>query len=156
MGHVRRKDTSEMVPFGRRAFGHVNVSIYIDAQGRKSFRSKRMVARLVANAFVDGYTGIYDAVKHLNGNRLDNRAVNLKWVPRFMLSSAVEGACGVMVSLVDDPEVQMVFSSISQAQDELHVEKLKKLLSVHGKYATVVDWNGERKLVLIQLLFPEN
>lgn len=38
------------------------------------------LARLVAHAFVDGYSETNNTVDHINNNRQDNRACNLQWV----------------------------------------------------------------------------
>ena len=51
-------------------------SIAIKADG---VRRKHLVHRLVARAFVDGYSPEL-SVNHINCNKQDNRAVNLEWV----------------------------------------------------------------------------
>jgi hypothetical protein len=43
----------------------------------------RSLPRLVADAFVPGQTRIFNTPVNLNGDRLDNRADNLMWRPRW-------------------------------------------------------------------------
>lgn len=55
--------------------GHEYVTL-IDAFG---VEKEERVAHLVANAFIANAEGKQE-VRHLNGDKLDNRAVNLEWV----------------------------------------------------------------------------
>ncbi|KAI8149200.1 hypothetical protein BJV82DRAFT_591002 [Fennellomyces sp. T-0311] len=151
MGHVRRKDTSEIVPFFVGKHGHTYVSMYKDCQGPKKYRSTRTVARLVANAFVDGYTGERDWVDHLNGDQHDNRALNLRWVHREK-----KPVCPIVVSLVDDPKIQREFRSTRKLQRELHVCDVKAVIEKYGgTFTKTIEWNGEKKLAQFRLLSSE-
>ena len=48
--------------------------------GRKGNQNKCLVHRLVASAFIPNPDPLYrDQVNHKNGNRTDNRVVNLEW-----------------------------------------------------------------------------
>lgn len=60
-------------------FGIVKVSLY--KNGRELIT--RSVAVMVADAFVDGKTEFFNTPIHLDGDRLNCRADNLMWRPRW-------------------------------------------------------------------------
>ncbi|KAI8145198.1 hypothetical protein BJV82DRAFT_655890 [Fennellomyces sp. T-0311] len=155
MGHVRRKDTCEMLPLVPAKFGHLTVSMCKDGQERMGAGNNRSVARLVANAFVDGYNSKLDTVKHLNKDNQDNRALNLKWVTNLAVNRPKRSVRPVVASLVDDPKVQEVFQSIYRAELELGVDNLRKKLLQYGTLTKEVDWDGEKELVHIQFHLSE-
>lgn len=55
--------------------GHVQIELW-----KNNICSKRLIHRLVANAFVDGKTLNSDVVDHIDGNSGNNNASNLRWV----------------------------------------------------------------------------
>lgn len=60
-------------------YGIVKISLY--KNGRELVT--RSVALLVANAFVEGKTDIFDTPIHIDGDRLNCRADNMMWRPRW-------------------------------------------------------------------------
>ncbi len=73
-GHVRNSVTEKVLKPVVCTNGYLRVSL-----GR--FSPNNLVHRLVARAFVEGYSEHLD-VNHKNGVRADNRAENLEWVTR--------------------------------------------------------------------------
>ncbi|KAI8148607.1 hypothetical protein BJV82DRAFT_592698, partial [Fennellomyces sp. T-0311] len=119
MGHVRKVDNFTLLNLHCMPNGYIYVYMYLDKKNLKSkdfattsVRQYLMVSvsRLVAKAFVDGYSEEQTIVKHLNGDRQDNRAQNLKWVSKCC-SSLQRTSRKVVASLVDDPTKQKEFPS---------------------------------------------
>ncbi|KAI8148623.1 hypothetical protein BJV82DRAFT_592744, partial [Fennellomyces sp. T-0311] len=119
MGHVRKVDNFTLLNLHWMPNGYIYVHMYLDKRDLKSKdlattsvrqHSKVSISRLVAKAFVDGYSEEQNAVKHLNGDRQDNRAQNLKWVSKCC-SSLQRTSRKVVASLVDDPTIQKEFPS---------------------------------------------
>ncbi|KAI8148109.1 hypothetical protein BJV82DRAFT_594609 [Fennellomyces sp. T-0311] len=155
MGHVRNRDSSQLLKLYHTSYGHPCVYMYHDNQDLHTRPKVMRVSRLVANAFVDDYSEIRNLIVHLNGDRLDNRAQNLKWVHKRS-SSVRRNARPVVVSLVDDPEKQKKFGSVKKAQRETSVYNLNTLAAKHGNpFTRMANWDGEKKMVLIEILLSE-
>lgn len=86
-GNVKSESRYIKLKFGRR-FIHEHIlkpikmnTGYYAVNLRKS-NTYRMINihRIVAEAFVDGYSKIKDTVNHINGIKTDNRVENLEWV----------------------------------------------------------------------------
>ncbi|KAI8145924.1 hypothetical protein BJV82DRAFT_29277 [Fennellomyces sp. T-0311] len=115
MGHVRKKGKSTLLKQSCTKTGYARVTIrYQEPDINGDFVTttygslplvRISVSRLVAAAFVDGYNEIRDIVLHLNGNRQDNRAQNLRW-DAVTADRRMKAALSVKVPLVDDPEIQ--------------------------------------------------
>lgn len=56
--------------------GYLQIHLALDTGKRKTYR----LHRLVAKAWVDGWSESRDVVNHIDGNRLNNAASNLEWV----------------------------------------------------------------------------
>ncbi|KAI8147979.1 hypothetical protein BJV82DRAFT_594133 [Fennellomyces sp. T-0311] len=155
MGHVRNRDSSQLLKLYHTYYGHPCVYMYHDNHDLHTRPKIMRVSRLVANAFVDDYSETRNVIIHLNGDRRDNRAQNLKWINKHS-SSAQRTARPVMVSLVDDPEKQKKFASANKAQRELSVFNISTLVAKHGNsFTRMVNWDGEKKMALIEVLPSE-
>jgi hypothetical protein len=89
--------------------GYGIVHLHADNQ-----RVARLVHRLVADAFLP--PPAKPLVNHLNGNKADNRAVNLEWVTDTENKlHAVEHGLNVQAIVVVDPATGLVYPSITQA-----------------------------------------
>jgi NUMOD4 motif len=78
-GHVRRESTDRTLAEYSNQEGIVMVGLF---QG--SAQSKRTVARLVAEAFLDEPVNInFDTPIHLDGDKRNNHVENLMWRPRW-------------------------------------------------------------------------
>ncbi|KAI8147997.1 hypothetical protein BJV82DRAFT_313847 [Fennellomyces sp. T-0311] len=152
MGHVRKKKNSELLKLCWTSRGYIGVHIRHDNPGLDKRSKLLLVSRLVANAFVDDYNETQNAVTHLNGDRLDNRASNLRWACK-QSSSTRRNARPVLASLVDDPKKQKKFGSVNKAQRELSISiNLDRLIINHCNYfTTMVNWDGEKKMALIEV-----
>ncbi|KAI8141843.1 hypothetical protein BJV82DRAFT_617767 [Fennellomyces sp. T-0311] len=76
-GQVRRKGAVKALKQTISSEGKPRVKIFDDKDPRK--RKAFDVSRLVACTFVDGYSFTHSSVVHINGDKLDNYAENLKW-----------------------------------------------------------------------------
>ena len=75
LGKVRYKNTKRLMsPFDSR--GYMRVGLMTDTRGQQKFP----VHRLVASAFVPGFTEERHFVNHIDGNKRNNIAQNLEWV----------------------------------------------------------------------------
>lgn len=78
-GRIRRDSSGRILALSVNQFGVVTVGL----MGPHSVQYHRSVPLLVANAFVDGKTRWFDTPICLDGDRMNNRAVNLAWRPRW-------------------------------------------------------------------------
>ncbi|KAI8138165.1 hypothetical protein BJV82DRAFT_697877 [Fennellomyces sp. T-0311] len=147
MGHVRKIGNPKLLTLSCTSNGYIFVKIPSDQQVVKSgcLDTTRIrvydviVSRLVANAFVEGYSETQNVVKHLNGDRQDNRAQNLEWVTTYC-STLQKSSRKVVVALVDDPKARKEFPSMSKAQRELHTRIIK--VQYGNTIRKEVDWDG--------------
>ncbi|KAI8141779.1 hypothetical protein BJV82DRAFT_617496 [Fennellomyces sp. T-0311] len=152
MGHVRNKLDSQLLKLTCTSDGYACVYMSHDERILEKPMKQVRVARLVANAFVDGYPGAHNVVIHLNGDRQDNRARNLEWVPKNS-SLFRKSARPVVASLVEDPKIRKEFSSINKAQHELSAYNLSHSFSKDGNpFTREVNWDGEKKTAVIEML----
>lgn len=75
-GDIRNKKTGTVLSKSLMGAGYVKADLWKDG-----VRWQTSVHRIVASAFVDN-PDMLDEVNHINGNKTDNRAVNLEWVSR--------------------------------------------------------------------------
>lgn len=98
---------------------------------REGEKANFRIHRLVAEAFVDGY-GRDLEVDHINRDRLDNRAINLRWVTRQDNQRNSSRNRKVINETTGD-----VFGSLAEACEWLVANQLSKNI----KSATVSLWN---------------
>lgn len=91
--------------------GYVIVHMHFNNQGRA-----RTVHRLVALAFLPEQPALLHEINHVNGNKQDNRAVNLEWlVRRDNHLHAVRLGLNKQAVPVTDPSTGVRYPSIAQA-----------------------------------------
>ena len=78
MGNVKRSSTGRVLAYKVNQYGVVYVGLM-----RAYKQRQRSVALLVANAFLERPSEVMDTPINLNGDRYDNRVVNLAWRPRW-------------------------------------------------------------------------
>lgn len=77
-GEVRNASTGKLIKPQITPNGVVYIPLYVN--GEKKARSLRP---LVANAFVEGKTTMFNTAIHLDGDKLNHRADNLVWRPHW-------------------------------------------------------------------------
>jgi len=73
LGNVRNKKTGKLISQRNTKKGYLQIDLY--NKKKKTFR----VHRLVAEVFIPNPANKLE-VNHINGNKKDNRAINLEWV----------------------------------------------------------------------------
>ena len=160
LGRVRRVDSvvntgikhnTTKVWKGRILKQHLKRNGYLTVDLSKNYQVKTIsVHRLVAIAFVEGYSEDKNYVDHINCNKQDNRACNLEWV------SAKENSRRARENnLIHNPnkkkirckQLNMVFDSSYQAAEflnEKYFGNSKKIVSIAGKIRAAA--NGLQKV----------
>lgn len=78
-GRVRKDETDKIMAMVRNQIGLLHVGLT-----RDNMQHRRAVSRLVAEAFVKEHiTEAFDTPINLDGDRMNNRAWNLVWRPRW-------------------------------------------------------------------------
>ncbi|KAI8148605.1 hypothetical protein BJV82DRAFT_592693 [Fennellomyces sp. T-0311] len=158
MGHVRRKGSSKLLSQGLDRKKYPRVEIRSDRQQAKGndiimvpIRAHTIyISRLVAIAFVDGYSETKSYVKRLNGDPQDNRAVNLTWVDR---ETAPIGRTARMVvaTLASEPASEKKFQSIAKAERVLNIHLRSKKIEIGSTLEKEVDWDGTKRVASIKV-----
>lgn len=78
LGRIMKWTTGRIMKESLMVRNGVKISLVVDGN-----RYTRSVALLVAEAFVEGRTDIFNTPIHLDGNITNNRADNLMWRPRW-------------------------------------------------------------------------
>ena len=79
LGRVCNEEVGRMMTFLKNQHGNIHVGL---TKNKRQY--KRSVALLVANAFLEPPpSSSFDTPIHLDGNRLNNEAINLMWRPRW-------------------------------------------------------------------------
>ncbi|KAI8141182.1 hypothetical protein BJV82DRAFT_715076 [Fennellomyces sp. T-0311] len=131
--------------------GHPIVRLECDTESSAKQPTKAQVAvsRIVAKAFVEGYSEVRCFVRHRNRNPQDISAQNLEWVDRKGLRVG-RGSRTVVATLVSDSNDQKRFPSLRQA--ELALSIAIKGVAPNGSIEKMVEWDGKKQLALIQVL----
>ena len=156
MGHVRKVNGHKLLKGTYTSGGYITVKMSCDDQDVKDNISTAKstgwfnvgVSRLVAKAFVDGYSETRNIVKHLNGDRSDNRAQNLQWISIYCSIRSTK-ARRVVAVLVDDPKARKEFPSIVKAQRELSIYIRSDKYS--ESVVREVDWDGTTRMAIVQV-----
>lgn len=104
----------------------------------------RSVKLLVANAFVPGYTDIFDTPIHLDGDPLNNFASNLIWRPRWFAwkytHQFAEPQPGAHRGPVKDVDTGLLYRDIQEAaiRNGLLIQEVARSINVH--VATFPTW----------------
>ena len=92
---------------------------YVDLYDRKHERYKRSIHRLVGEAFLKKKSQS-DVINHINGNKLDNRSVNLEWIPQSLNSSLAAKDGLYRTRKIRIVELDETFNSIRECAHFLH------------------------------------
>lgn len=104
----------------------------------------RSVKLLVADAFVPGRTDIFDTPIHLDGDPMNNYAMNLMWRPRWFAwkytHQFTEPQPGARRGPVKDLETGIVYRDIQEAsiRNGLLIEEVTR--SINVKVSTFPTW----------------
>ncbi|WP_435607677.1 NUMOD4 domain-containing protein [Pseudomonas knackmussii] len=115
LGRLRSDKTGKYLSLNSlMASGYVKASLHKDG-----VREQTSVHRVVAKAFLDNPEGLYE-VNHLNGDKTDNRVINLAWCSRSENVDHGYYQLGHLVHPVKAIPVEgngptLIFSSIEQA-----------------------------------------
>ncbi|KAI8141045.1 hypothetical protein BJV82DRAFT_620601 [Fennellomyces sp. T-0311] len=143
-GHVQRVDGAALRLFTQR--GYLRVRLVPDDSDQKQDDYLALVSRLVAYAFVDGYSETTCHAMHLNKNIRDNRAENLKWVESYTSRSRK-----VIVTLVDDPTAVKEYPNMTKAKQDLGTSAIYPI-DGGGSYVRQVRWDGVMRHARVHVL----
>lgn len=105
--------------------------------------SERRVHRLVAEAFIGGRTQCCNIVNHLNGDKLDNRSVNLEWTnPSGNSKHAVENGLTPIPTGKKIRQLGLKTGVLVRKHDSVH----NAAKSVNGSYQNLIACaNGRQR-----------
>ncbi len=118
---------------------------------KNAIRKRYMCHRLVAQEFIPNPKN-KPYINHINGNKADNRAINLEWVTQSenelhsyrVLGNSVKGKTfPKKVIAINTKGESLIFSSMSQAIKFLNkgcIEGIKKAINA-GRYYYNFKWN---------------
>lgn len=115
-GQVRNVNTGLILKCGSSTGGYLKVFLYDNGN-----RENVYIHQLVAKHFVEGYEKGLE-VDHINKNRMDNRACNLRWITR---NENMQN-CKTRGQKVRNETLGMDFTSISKAGEWLVENKFFK------------------------------
>lgn len=85
----------KLTPYRNKATGYMSVSLRVDGR-----TIRETVHRMVAAIYCDGYAEKF-VVNHKNGDRTDNRAINLEWISNDANLKHARDVLGVRVLHLD-------------------------------------------------------
>ncbi|KAI8148585.1 hypothetical protein BJV82DRAFT_592649 [Fennellomyces sp. T-0311] len=154
LGHVRKIGNSKPLTLFDNNMGHLEVSLKHDTQdagdSQSPGQSIQQVSRLVAYAFVDGYSETRNMAYHLGEDLHDNRAENLVWKdPR--LGRINKNARRVMVTFAGDPIERIEYPSIRSATHALPI-LIYRYDKIQTSFKEIIEWKGERREALVEII----
>ncbi|KAI8142297.1 hypothetical protein BJV82DRAFT_152307 [Fennellomyces sp. T-0311] len=153
MGHVRKKgSTSTLTCFSPSRYTAV-AKLKSDTQDGSSNPGRvchLQVARLVANAFVKGYSLQRCMVAHLNNKYYDNRAENLKWVDLGYSKKNKRSRLVVAYRRDDPTKTKKEYPSMRKAEQGFGVH-LRRRYTKGESFEMQVKWGTQQVVAVIQI-----
>ena len=135
LGRVRNCTTDKILKPILKSSGHVAVNLYKPSEtGNRRMRQFR-INRLVAEIFVPRRRG-KDQVDHIDGNKLNNAAVNLRWV------DAKENHNNpVTLAKKRSPEMHIIYQNSSKTRRSVYCIELEISYPSGKEAATILGVN---------------
>lgn len=137
-GNIRQVATKKLMKVHEMSHGYISLNLSLG----RGIKRRVLVHRIVAAAFCSGYTAGYE-VDHINGDKSDNRAFNLRWVSP---SENIRSAYGDRLHMRSRPcllyknnVIEDVFTTIGAADTTLGSAFNQRQLKKNGRTKKILE-----------------